>query len=773
MLESLVQEQRLLQVETTLGADALVVRSIRGHEAISQLFEVELEVASDNFQIAAASLIAKPISISIALDEESKRYLNGYVSHFSFQPSTDWYAHYNVMVVPWFWFLTRTADCAIYQNKTVPEIVEAVFKKYSFADFQVKLQKSYSKREYCVQYRESDFQFVSRLLEEEGICYFFAHQETKHTLVLVDNAGAHPQSPLEPEAKWEPSTGSGFSRQESYISDWVRRVGVQSTQWRQTDFNFEKPRFQLTSTVPGLASEGTPTLEIYDYPGKFDTLELGQDLTRVRMETEESVMDVVQGKSTCRGFVPGFTLKVKDHFRPDQDGEYLLTQLDYVAEQGGLHGGDVVAEERYENRFTAIPRDTAFRPLRVTPKPYIRGPQTAMVTGPAGEELYVDEYGRAKVQFHWDRQGQYDDKSSCWIRVSQTIAGKGWGSVQLPRVGQEVIVEFLEGDPDRPLITGRVYNAEQTPPYKLPGEKTKTTLKTLSYPHGGGFNELRFEDKKDSEQVFLFGQKDFDLRVQNIAREYVGKDRHQVTDQDVFEKIKRDHHNDSGRDCIHTIGRDDHCTIGGKAAYSISDSYSLKTGGAAGYQYGSDVAISVAGNLSINASGQIVLSAGSGLTIKVGGNHVTIDPSGVTIVGTMTKINSGGAAFSPASPNLVTPLKAAQALLADTAVPGSESFNTQVAAMTAVQTANMAALAAPTHDPKSDSNKKKTAWVEVELLDDNGKPVGGAAYRIQLPDGSIASGSLNEKGFARVDGIDPGQVKITFPDYDKDAWVPN
>ena len=307
------------------------------------------------------------------------------------------------------------------------------------------------------------------------------------------------------------------------------------------------------------------------------------------------------------------------------------------------------------------------------------------------------------------------------IRVAQSLAGKGWGSVQLPRVGQEVIVEFLEGDPDRPLITGRVYNAEQTTPYALPSEKTKTTMKTLSYPHGGGFNELRLEDKKDNEQVFIFGQKDFDLRVQNIVREYVGKDRHEVTDQDVFEKIARDHHNDSGRDSIHTIGRDQHSTVGGKAAYSVSDSYSLKTGGAAGYQYGGDVAISVAGNLSINASGQIVLAAGSGLTIKVGGNHVTIDPSGVTIVGTMTEINSGGAALSPSSPNLVNPLKAVQALLADTAIPGKESFNTQIAAMTAAQTMNLAALAAPTHQPDSEENKKKTAWVELELADENRK----------------------------------------------------
>ncbi len=776
MPASLVQEERLLQVETPLGPNALVLRSLRGREQISEIYQVELELASENWNLDPAKLISQPVSISILLDEKHERYISGYINRFSLLPTVDHYARYTATVVPWLWFLTRTTDCAIYQKKSVPEIIEAVFSKYGFADFTLKLRETYEPREYCVQYRETAFQFISRLMEEEGICYFFEHEKTKHTLVLADDPGGHVPSELEPEVRWRPGGGSGFSQDENYIDGWVRGLLVRSAKWAQADFNFEKPRFHLLSNVPTISPLKVPPFELYDYPGRFDSSARGEELTRVRMEEEEAAIDVVNGESSCRGFIPGFTFKVKDHFRADQNGEYLLTGVEYEAEQGSLYGGDVGSEERYRNRFTAIPKATPMRPPRITPRPYIRGPQTAFVTGPEGEEIYVDEYGRVKVQFHWDRYGKYDDTSSCWVRVSQTIAGKGWGSVQLPRVGQEVIVEFLEGDPDQPLITGRVYNAEQTTPYKLPDEKTKTTLKTLSYPHGGGFNELRFDDKKDQEQVFIFGQKDFDLRVQNIAREYVGKDRHQVADQDVFEKIARDHQNDTGRDCIHTIGRDDHCSVAGKAAYSVDGTYSLKTGGAAGYQYGGNVGISVAGNLSIDASGSVVISAGSGLTIKVGGNHVTIDPSGVTIVGTMTKINSGGAALSPTGPNIVSPLKAAKALLADTAIPGQECFNTQIAAMSAAQLANLAALQAPTHDPNSDKNKMdkpKNAWVEVVLNDDDGKPVAGAAYRITLPDGSVSSGSLDEKGFARVDGIDPGQVKITFPDYDQDAWQPN
>src|SRR5581483_1680001 len=300
-----------------------------------------------------ASLIAKPVSVGILLDDERERYISGYINQFYLLATGDRHARYRATVVPWLWFLTRTTDCAIFQNQTVPDIVEAVFKKYGFADFTLKLQGVYAPREYCVQYRETAFQFVSRLLEEEGICYFFEHTENKHTMILADKPAAHPPSALEPEVRWEPGTGTGFSRQENFIQDWVRGLGVRSTQWAQADFNFEKPRFHLISTVPGLSHLPVPHFELYDYPGRFDAQDRGEELTRTRMEEEESVIDVVQGQSSCRGFIPGFTFKAKDHFRRDQNGEYLLTALEYSAEQGSLFAGDVGSEERYQNRFTA------------------------------------------------------------------------------------------------------------------------------------------------------------------------------------------------------------------------------------------------------------------------------------------------------------------------------------------------------------------------------------------------------------------------------------
>ena len=410
---SLTQEQRHLQVETTLGPDELIVRSIRGREAISQMFEIELELASENFQIDSASVISKPVSVSIALDESRKRYISGFVKQFSLLPSADRHAHYHAIVVPWLWFLTRISDCAIFQQQSVPEIVEAIFRKYGFTDFELKLNNTYAQREYCVQYRESAFKFVSRLLEEEGISYYFEHSPAKHTLILVDNPGGHPRMALEPVVSWEPGTGSGFAREENYIYDWVRQLNVRSTQWAQTDFNFEKPRFNLASIVPGLSRLPVPHLELYDYPGRFDSRDRGESLTKLRMEEEECAIDTVLGKSACRQFVPGFIFEVQNHFRRDQNGKYLLTSVDYEAEQGSLYGGDAGKEVRYENRFSAIPSTIPLRPPRITLRTYIRGPQTALVTGPPGEEIYVDQYGRVKVQFHWDRQGQYDSETSC------------------------------------------------------------------------------------------------------------------------------------------------------------------------------------------------------------------------------------------------------------------------------------------------------------------------------------------------------------------------
>jgi type VI secretion system secreted protein VgrG len=771
------QTDRLFQIDTVLCPDALLVRSFHGHEGISQLFEVDLELASEDDRISPSRLVGQPATVRIQCNESDQRCVNGYINRFTLIPSPDRLARYRARVVPALWFLTRTTNCAIFQNKTTPEIVEEIFKSYGITHYKIQLTGEYSKREYCVQYRESAYDFVARLLEEEGICYFFDHTDKTHTVVLADSPRAHKPGQLHPEVKWESISGPGFTPEQDYIQDWVRTIEMHPNKWTQADFQFKQPHFNLVNSVPSISEVSGPALEQYDYPGRFDSAAGGEQLTRIRMEEVEAGIDTISGQSNCRGFVPGFTFKMANHFRSDQTGSYLLTSLDYEAEQGSLYSEDRNTGEAYSNRFHAIPAQTTFRPPRVTPRPFVHGPQTAFVTGPSGEEIYVDEFGRVKVQFHWDRVGKFDADSSCWVRVSQSIAGLGWGAMQLPRVGHEVIVEFLEGDPDRPVITGRLYNGDHVPPYKLPDERSKTTLKSLSYPGGGGFNEFRLDDKKGSEQVFIHAEKDLDVRIKNDSREWMGRDQHLMVQRDRIEQIARDRHETIQRDWIQQISRDRHVTVSGKEAISIKGSQSVSVTGDVVEQFTGNQSTQVTGNCYIKGM-NVVVEALTGLTIKVGSSFITLNPAGIQMQGAMVEINSGGSALSGNAGNLVSPIAPFAPAAADDAEAGdkglySDGGDKASKDMRLGMAGSRAATAnAPWHDPNSPANKNKISWIEIELLDQKGKPVPGEAYRVTLVDGAtLAEGTLNEKGRARVEHIDPGNCKITFPKLDKSAWT--
>jgi len=401
------------------------------------------------------------------------------------------------------------------------------------------------------------------------------------------------------------------------------------------------------------------------------------------------------------------------------------------------------------------------------------------VVGKSGEEIWTDKYGRIVVQFYWDREGNADENSSCWIRVAQGWAGNQWGSIYTPRIGQEVVVTFLDGDPDRPLITGSVYNAGQMPPYALPGEQTKSTVKSYSSKGGGGFNEIRLEDKKGSEQIFIHSQKDIDIRIENDRKEWIGQDRHLIVTRDKMEQVQRDSHTDITRDQIEKIGRDHHVTINGKAAVKITGSNSLAVTGDVIEQFSGNHSSQVTQNLYLKAM-QVVIEASVGLTIKAGSNFITIGPSGVAITGTIVQINSGGSALSGSAGSLVSPLSPTDPAQADKADPGKMSppegggFTQASYAVSSISPAKKsAASSAPTHDSASAENKDKTHWIEINLVDEQGKPVAGEPYKVTLPDGStVADGTLDEKGHARVDHIDPGTCKVTFPNLDKDTWGP-
>jgi type VI secretion system secreted protein VgrG len=605
------QDNRLISITTPLGKEALLLNGFAGNEGISRLFKFDLDLLSEDPAISFEALVGQKATISIKTIDGGERYINGFVSRFAQSGSDERFTHYQAKVVPWLWFLTRTADCRIFQNMTVPDIITKIFCDLGFSDFQNSLQGGYEPREYCVQYRETDFNFVSRLMEQYGIFYFFKHEKNKHTLVLADSKSAHQPCPGQAKAKYEHAAGA--FQKEDQINSWHIEQQLRPGKYALSDYNFETPSTSLAVNVPSTVNiGGNGKYEIFDYPGEYTKKAEGESLAKIRMEEEETPNLVVTGASNCRAFCSGHRFDLTEHYRQDMNKSYLLTEVHHVASVGGSYtdgtGGDTSSS--YSNRFVCIPHSVPYRPRRVAPKPVIQGVQTAVVVGPSGEEIWVDKYGRVKVQFHWDREGKKDEKSSCWIRVSQNWAGRRWGAMFIPRIGQEVIVSFLEGDPDQPLITGSVYNAEQVVPYNLPKEQTKSTMKSDSSKGHGGFNELRFEDKKGSEQIFLHAQKDMDQRVKNDSREWIGKDRHLIVKGKQKELVEGDKH------------------------LNVKMNHTEKVGQV----------------LSIKAGQKVVIEAGMEISLKAAGGFIDIGPAGIYISGTMVYINSGGSAGSPMDP---------------------------------------------------------------------------------------------------------------------------
>jgi type VI secretion system secreted protein VgrG len=529
------QTGRVLQIETPLGQDVLLLRSVSGHEAISQLFRFQLDLLSEiDDSIAFESIVGQNVTIHLqTLD--AYRGFNGFISRFSQGSSDGRFTYYRAEMVPWLWFLTRKADCRIFQKQSVPDIIQTIFSDLGFTDFELRLYGNFRKRDYCVQYRETDFNFVSRLLEEEGIYYFFEHhtdssdseqgsQSTagkggKHTLVLTNDPAGHKPCPKQPKARCDFNVGG--TRPEDLISDWRVEEEYRPSAWAHTDYNFETPSTSLMATVK---DEGT--YEIYDYPGFYANKGDGSQLAKTRLQETLAFKKRVSGKSTCRSFTTGATLEVTDHYRKDMNQKWMLTAVYHQCTMGDAYGSGGSDEGfYYTNSFECIPADVTFRPVRVTPKPSMQGCQTAVVVGPAGEEIYTEKYGRVKVQFHWDRIGKNDENSSCWIRVSHPWAGKGWGGVSIPRIGQEVIVDFLEGDPDQPIIVGRVYHAENMPPYPLPSGAVVSGLKSNSTKGGGGYNEISMNDTKGNEMVTVHAQYDMSSTVEHDDTQTVHNNR--------------------------------------------------------------------------------------------------------------------------------------------------------------------------------------------------------------------------------------------------------
>lgn len=569
----MAQEQRLMAVHSPLGEDLRLV-SFSGREEMSRLFFYSLEMVSPKDTIPPEKIVGKEASIRIFLaDGSTERYFSGIISRFSADFAEGGGTLYRAEMVPSFWLLTQTSDCRIFQDMTVPDIIEKVFNESVLkGSWKKDLRANYRKIEYCVQFRETDFNFVSRLMEQEGIFYYFKHEEEKHTLILADHIGAYKNIP-ENRVNFPPSHLQS-SVVEDHITDWRHDYEFISGKWAQTDYNFKKPSTSLmaqeTASVP---VKETKNYEVYDYPGEYVEPSDGKQLTRIRMEEEEVSFDQASGASTCRTFTVGGKFQFDQYIPPGENGKtYVITAIEHRGVEPGAYstGTGLLGGCEYSNTFTCIAADVPFRPARITPKPLVSGIQSAVVVGKKGEEIYCDEYGRVKVQFHWDREGKRDEKSSCWIRVAHHVAGRKWGFMAIPRIGQEVIVDFLNGDPDQPLIIGSVYNQEQMPHYTLPDDKAKTYIKTNSTKGGDGFNELFFDDVKDSERVFIHAQKDMDVRVRNDSRERIYGNRHQIIG---WEKDGK-----KGGDQQEMIWQDKHLNIKRHQIEHIEGNYTIMVG---------------------------------------------------------------------------------------------------------------------------------------------------------------------------------------------------
>ena len=643
-----IQDNRLIQIETPLGDHVLILQSFTGVEEISRPYQFRLRMLSHKHDVAFKDIVTKNVTVSVEAADGEYRYFNGHISRFEQLEDEGIFAVYEADMVPWFWFFSHTMDCRIYQDKTVVEIVEDVFDRLGLKHFEKKLNGSYSKWEYCVQYRESAMNFVMRLLEQEGIYFYFKHEANRHVLVLGDHGGAPTECPGG-KFGFELSTGSGYDRQEDLVQGWRRSREIRPNKRVLTDYNFKTATtslLQQTDTSSDIKL--TPPLEIYDYPGEYTTASAGEACTRQHMEEEEAAGTRIDGRGTCRVFSPGYRFELQDHPRTAENGEYLLTRVQHAA-HANLDEFGMGAETYYRNEFTAIPRALKFRPARVTPKPVIHGIQTAVVTGPSGEEIHTDEYGRIKVQFHWDRQGKKDDKSSCWMRVMQPTAGGGWGSFFLPRVGFEVVVAFLEGDPDRPLVTGCVYNSTNKPAKGMPANKTQSGIRSNSSKGGGGFNEIRFEDKKGDEHMFVHAE----------------KDQIEIVKNDVEYDVGRNETVSIGADQVTSIGGNQDVTIAANLTEMVGGNVALTVSGNRGETIGGNHGAMVAQNYGLMAGQNIVLMGGGGISLVGPGGFISIGPAGIDIMGTMVKINSGGAPGTPQKADAKSPKKAKKPKLKD------------------------------------------------------------------------------------------------------------
>jgi type VI secretion system secreted protein VgrG len=680
----IMAQPRLVTIDTPLGDDIQFL-SMRAAAELGRMFTYDLTLVSKRPDLDFRRILGKRVTVSLHVPNGKPRIFSGYVVGFRQTGMRGRLHVYEAAVRPSLWLLTRRANCRIFQNKSVEDIVKAIFadpvyKSVEFGEIKWKANtRKHPAREYCVQYRESDFNFVSRLLEDEGIYYWYQDRDGKESLILTDTLATHESVPGCESLPYG-AVLSGAPGAE-YVSEWQARREIETHSWLVTDYDFKHPSRPLqkkaVKSMPGFDAFGD--LEHFDYPGGYVDPDHGESRAKARADAlwAESLLGEdaginwhqVDARTNSMSVRIGSLLKLERHPRTDQNTQYLVTRTRYEIDLADYEAFEGSQPSRCECWFSAIDAKQPFAPARTTRKPFVQGPQTAAVVGPGGDEIYTDNYGRVKVQFFWDRLGKRDENSSCWMRVSQPWAGKGWGAVAIPRIGQEVIVDFLEGDPDRPIITGRVYNAEQMPPYELPANMTQSGIKSRSSKGGSGANcnELRFEDKKGAEQVLLHAEKNQDIEVEHDETHWVGHDRKKNVDNDETTHVKHDRtetvgNNETisiGVNRTETVGANEKITIGSnrtktveasetatvalQRTHTVGINETITVGGAQEVTVGAFQAVTVGAFQAVTVGAYQAVTVGADQTVNVGGSQtVGIAGSQSTSVGSDQSLDVGG-----------------------------------------------------------------------------------------------------------------------------------
>ncbi|MGA4448020.1 type VI secretion system tip protein VgrG [Ectopseudomonas chengduensis] len=626
----------------------LQVLSFEGRETLNKPYRFDIELISQNASLDLDALINQTAYLAFG---PSGKGVHGVVYAITQGDSGKRLTRYRISLRPQLAYLAHRYNQRIFQHLTVPQIISQVLEDHGIQSdaYQFQLGYIYPERDYCVQYDESDLHFIQRLCEEEGISFHFQHSEDSHRLVFGDDASVFPK--LDPLNYQQ---GSGLAADHEVVRAFGVRLETRSTHATWRDYDFEQPKLQMEADY---RSEFSPALEVYDYPGRFTDRTRGKHLAKRSLERLRSDYELAEGQSDAY-LISGHFLALAGHPRAQWNDLWLLDEVIHEGKQPQVLEESVTSntqpgdgfQQGYRNRFTATPWDIPYRPALEHRKPKVLGSQTAVVTGPAGEEIHCDQYGRVKVQFHWDREGLGNDTTSCWLRVASNWAGDAYGGVAIPRVGMEVLVTFLEGDPDQPLITGCLYHAEHVVPYDLPANKTRSVFKTLSSPGGGGYNEFRIEDRKGAEQIYIHAQRDWDENIENNQKIRVGNERHDTVEANSYTELQAEEHRTTDLDRKVEVRANDHLTV------AVTQHNKIGTG-----QF-----IEAGNEIHYNAGSKVVIDAGMELTAAGGGSFLKLDPSGVTLSGATIKMNSGGgpgvgAGAKPILPGQVLPADADKA----------------------------------------------------------------------------------------------------------------